>query len=106
MPKLIDTQVTQEEHDLLKDIEESGEEITDKCSHDHRLACESCYNEHWLSGLNSGIEKGIEHAADYVRERAVKLFMEKKDGDAVALRSLADTMVKDLATKLEKKKSR
>ena len=53
----------------------------------------------WLDGHASGLDA----AAEFLRERAVKLFREGKDDEATRLRRLAEEMVKALRPQMERR---
>jgi hypothetical protein len=53
----------------------------------------------WLDGHASGLDA----AAEFLRERAVKLFRDGKDDEAVQLRRLAGEMVKELRPQMEER---
>jgi hypothetical protein len=63
-----------------------------------RYSYENLRTQGWLDGHASGLES----AADFLLDRAVKLFRDGKDDEAVRLRRLAEEMVKDLRPQMER----
>lgn len=53
----------------------------------------------WLEGQPCGLDA----AASFLQERAVDLFRQKKDSEAMSLRSLAEEMVKKLKPDMQKR---
>lgn len=70
--------------------------LTDEA--DVRYSYGNIKTQGWLSGHASGLD-----AAEYLRERAVKLFRDGKDDEATRLRRLAEDMVKELRPHMEKR---
>lgn len=66
-----------------------------------KYSLDNARTQGWLDGHAIGLDV----AADYLRERSVKLFREGKDDEAVRLRRLADEMVKELRPKMEERSS-
>lgn len=71
--------------------------LTDKAN--VRYSYDNLKTQGWLEGHTNGLDA----AAEYLRERAVKLFRDGKDAEATRLRSLADDMVKELRPQMEKR---
>ena len=69
--------------------------LTDEA--DVRYSYSNLKTQGWLEGHVGGIEA----AAEFLHERAVKLFREGKDAEATRLRCLAEDMVKALRPQLE-----
>jgi hypothetical protein len=71
--------------------------LTDEA--DVRYSYDNLKTQSWLEGHTNGLDA----AAEYLRERAVKLFRDGKDEEAVRLRRLADDMAKELRPQMEKR---
>jgi hypothetical protein len=71
--------------------------LTDEA--DVRYSYDNIRTQGWLSGHASGLDA----AAEYLHERAVKLFRDGKDEEATRLRRLAEDMVKELRPQMEKR---
>ncbi len=64
-----------------------------------RYSYDNLRTQGWLDGHMSGLDI----AAEFLRERAVKLFRDGKDDEATRLRRLAEEMAKELSPQMEKR---
>lgn len=64
-----------------------------------RYSYDNLRTQGWLDGHACGLEA----AAEFLQERAVKLFRAGKDAEATHLRRLAEEMVKELRPRMEKR---
>jgi hypothetical protein len=64
-----------------------------------RCSYDNLRTQGWLDGHMSGLDA----AAEFLRERAVKLFRDGKDDEATRLRRLAEEMVKELRPQMEER---
>lgn len=64
-----------------------------------RYSYDNLKTQGWLNGHASGLDV----AAEFLRERAVKLFRDGKDEEATRLRRLAEEMVKELRPQMEER---
>ena len=64
-----------------------------------RYSYDNLRTQGWLDGHVSGLDI----AAEFLRERAVKLFRDGKDDEATRLRRLLEEMVKELRPQMEER---
>lgn len=64
---------------------------------DVKYSYDNLKTQGWLNGHASGLEA----AAEWLGERAVKLFRDGKDDEATRLRRMAEDMVKELRPQME-----
>lgn len=61
-----------------------------------RYSYDNIRTQGWLNGHASGLDQVL----DFLHERAVKLFRERKDNEAIAMRALADDLHRELRAKM------
>lgn len=64
-----------------------------------RYSYDNLRTQGWLDGHASGLDA----AAEFLRERAVRMFRDGKDEEATRLRRLAEEMVKELRPQMEER---
>lgn len=60
------------------------------------VSFESYINSHYLQGLNVGVQDGINIAIKSVEEEASRLFLQKKDEEAMMFRNLIEKLRESL----------
>ena len=71
------------------------------CDHKSRFWCEYCVNRSWISGLEAGLENGMDAAIQYLAELAGRMYVDHKTDQAEIYRDAADELKKIKKQKIE-----